>query len=274
MQLEPIADGVYLWEGAGNGPGDTNMGAVVDPDGITVIDTGMVPSQWRPFAEAIRNLELPVRRIVLTSADIWHVGGTRAFPNAGVYATKIVSDLLDQPLAIAAYCAFMPEHAGEFAELAESGTRSVTHLIDAPAVLTERIEVIPAPGHSSGDCVVLIPDTDVCFAGSLLTVGTRPLCFAGNPSEWVETLSAIREFATRFVPGRGPLGTRADVDALRAYLTACIGANGDLNALIGGPWETWTHARFDAVNIECAQLRQNGTDGLPPTMLRWITPPS
>ena len=78
-----------------------------------------------------------VRCIVLTSGDIWHVGGTRAFTHAAVYATPSVSELLDQPLAVDAYQTFMPEYADDFADLALLGTRTATHLIDAPAVLTE-----------------------------------------------------------------------------------------------------------------------------------------
>lgn len=273
MPLIPLADNVLYWPGSeGRGPGCTNMGVVIDSDGITVIDTGMVASQWQPFAEAVRELGAPVRRVILTSGDIWHVGGTRAFPNAAIYATPSVSELLDQPLAVDAYRAFMPEFADEFDVLALTGTRTVTHLIDAPAVLTELIEVIPAPGHTIGDCIVLVPDADVCFLGSLLSVGARPLCFSGNPKEWSETLASVRDFATRFVPGRGAVGTRADLDAMRAYLDACVAARGDVAALAAGPWSAWGDARFDHVNVECAALRERGDGGLPPTMRAWITP--
>jgi len=273
MALEELADGCYWWPGHDHGsPGVTNMGVVVDDDGITVIDTGMVRSQWEPFADAVRALDIPVRRIVLTSGDIWHVGGTRAFTHAGVYATPAVSALLDQPLAIAAYETFMPEFVEEFEELAVLGTRPATHLVDAPAVLTPRIEVIPAPGHTPGDLVVLVPDADVCFTGSLVTVNTTPLCFFGNPTEWVETLDSIAPFATRFVPGRGPFGTSSDVATLRAYVAACIAARGELAALASGPWDTWSERRFDAVNIECAALRARNDGDIPPTMRAWITP--
>ena len=78
-------------------PGSRNAGVVVDDDGITVIDTLMVRSQWEPFAAAVQELDLPVRRTVLTHAHIDHVGGTKAFPASAIYGTPVTSDALDQP---------------------------------------------------------------------------------------------------------------------------------------------------------------------------------
>jgi len=110
--------------------GYSNAGVVVDDDGLTVVDTLMVRSQWEPFAEAVHALDRPVRRIVLTHAHVDHVGGTKAFPHAAVYATPVTSALLDQDMPIDAYKAFMPAFADEFDELAEIGTRPASHLVD------------------------------------------------------------------------------------------------------------------------------------------------
>jgi glyoxylase-like metal-dependent hydrolase (beta-lactamase superfamily II) len=57
----------------------SNAGVVVDDDGLTIIDTLMVRSQWEPFAAAVAGLDLPVKRVLLTHAHIDHVGGTQAF---------------------------------------------------------------------------------------------------------------------------------------------------------------------------------------------------
>src|SRR3954454_11769908 len=108
LTLHEIADGVFVWLQPGGESGVSNAGVVVDDDGITVIDTMMVRSQWEPFAAAVARLGMPIRRLVLTHAHIDHVGGTRAFPNAMVLASPQTSTLLEGEMPLDAYKAFMP----------------------------------------------------------------------------------------------------------------------------------------------------------------------
>ena len=75
----------------------------------------------------------------------------------------------------------MPAFDEEFDDLAELGTRPVTHLVDGAAQLTPRVEVLPAAGHTAGDLIVLVADVDVCFAGDLCFFGVTPLAFQGEP---------------------------------------------------------------------------------------------
>ena len=77
--LEPIAERVYAWLQPGGETGVSNAGVIADDDGLTVVDTLMVRSQWEPFAAAVEMLGAPVRRVVLTHAHVDHVGGTTAF---------------------------------------------------------------------------------------------------------------------------------------------------------------------------------------------------
>jgi cyclase len=121
--LHEIADGVFVWLLPGGENGVANAGVIADADGLTVVDTLMVRSQWAPFAAAVAELDRPVRRCVLTHAHIDHVGGTRAFPAAAIYATPAASWALDQPMPLDAYKSFMAAFADEFDDLAEVGTR-------------------------------------------------------------------------------------------------------------------------------------------------------
>src|SRR3979409_1745716 len=99
-RLHELGDGVFAWIQPGGESGVSNAGAVVDDDGITVIDSLMVRSQWEPFAAAVETLGRPVRRLVLTHAHIDHVGGTRAFPNAMVLGSPQTSELLDGEMPV------------------------------------------------------------------------------------------------------------------------------------------------------------------------------
>lgn len=265
-ELAEIADGAYVWLQPGGESGVSNAGVVVDDDGVTVVDTLMVRSQWEPFVAAVNALGRPVRRIVLTHAHIDHVGGTRGFPSAAVYGSPQTSELLDGEMPLGAYKAFMPAFDAEFDELAAIGTRRVTHLVTGAAQLTERVELLPATGHTAGDLMVLVADADVLFAGDLCFFGVTPLAFQGDPRTWADVLDPLPELAGTIVPGHGPLGGAPEVRELQAYLRHCVAG-----VIPPGPWDAWPERDpRDAINIERAQLLAQGRDELPPAMLRAI----
>src|SRR5262245_40004069 len=228
----------------------------------------MVRSQWEPFAAAVAAFERPVKRLVLTSARIDHVGGTRAFPAAAIYGTTATSDALDQPMPIDAYRSFMPSFAEQFDDLAEVGTRPVTHLVDGAAQLTPRVELLTAVGHTAGDVLVLVADSDVCFAGGLCSFGVTPLAFPGAPSAWAAVPEVVAELADVIVPGHGPIGGIDEVNALQDYLRACVAADGDVRAIPAGPWDEWTEREHDAINVERAAMLARGDQTMPPSMLK------
>jgi cyclase len=263
--LETLGDGVWAWIQPGGGSGISNAGVVADDDGLTVVDSLMVRSQWEPFAAAVAGIGSPVRRLVLTHAHVDHVGGSRAFPMAAVYGSPATSALLEQPMMVDAYKAFMPAFADEFDELAETGTRKVTHEVYDAAAVTARIELLPASGHTAGDLMVMVDDADVLFAGDLAFFGVTPLTFQGDPATWAEVLTTLPDLASQIVPGHGPLGGATEVEALREYLLACV------EGKVGpGPWDGWIERERDEINIERAAMLAAGEapTTMPPSMLR------
>ncbi len=156
--------------------------------------------------------------------------------------------------------------AEEFDDLAEIGTRPVSHIVDDAAQLTPRIELLPASGHTAGDVMALVADCDVLFAGDLCFFGVTPLAFQGDPKTWADVLDAVADLADVIVPGHGPIGSAAEVRELQAYLRHCVEGS-----IPPGPWDRWAdRAERDPINIEKAAMLRAGDDGMPPTMLKAI----
>jgi cyclase len=266
VTLDLLVEDVWFWTDDSPGVGHPNAVAVVDDDGITVIDTLLAPSQFEPFADAVDALGLHVRRAVLTSSHMEFAGGTARFRLAAVYGSRQASAHLDQPADASVYRHLYPEFAGEFPD--DLRTRPVSHVVDAPVQLTDRVSVYPTGGQMAENLVALLPDAQVLCAGAMCSFGVTPACFQGDPTAWADALDGLVGWAPIVVPGHGPIGGAEEVRDLQAYLRACVDARGDAAAIPPGPWDDWPGREFDAVNVERAALLARGEDTIPTSYLR------
>lgn len=249
------------------GHGAANAAVVVDADGITVVDTLMVRSQWEPFGAAVDAIGSPVRRVALTSSNVEFAGGTTRFRLAAVYGRPQASTHLDQPADPQLFRRLHPAFAGEFDD--EFRTRPVSHVVDAPVQLTPAVALVPMSGQQEENLVAVLPGAAVVLAGAMCAFGVTPNAAQGDPARWADELDRLAELAPVVVPGHGPVGGEEEVRELQAYLRACVAAEGDAARLGDGPWRRWSGAaEWDAVNVERAALLADGRDEPPPTLLR------
>lgn len=259
--LIELADDVYVWSGTGC-LASPNAGVVVEDDGITVVDALLVPSQAAALAEALDVFGRPVRRLVLTASHVPYVGGSSRFPLAAVYGSAVTSANLDLPPNTAGYQHLFPEHAEEFVALT---TRRVSHVVQQPAWLSQKVVAAPLAGHQSPNLVVQVPHANVVFAGALCSFGAHPLGFEADLDAWLISLGTVVEWGAVIVPGVGPVGDADDVARLAGYLADC------LDAAAGGATHTtgraWQDAAFDAVNVERATRLAAGDPSPPASAL-------
>jgi cyclase len=264
VEIIEVGDGILVALRAPSGFGSANSAAVIEDDGITVVDAGTVPAHAREFAAVLTEIGIPIRHLVYTSPHVDHVGGSTAYPLAAVYGTPETSALLDQPPNIDAYTHLAPELAADFVGLT---TRPVSHTVREAAWISSRIVVAPTQGQTGENLVVQIPDANVVLAGAMATFGVVPPAWAGNPVGWADQLDVILGWGTTVVPGHGAVGGEAEVRALQEYLRAVAGA-GPSGAIPPGEWTTWSNQRFHPANVERAAQLSVDDPNPPPTILR------
>jgi len=269
-ELLELAPNTFAWLQEPDGHDCANAGVIVDDDGITVVDTLMVPSQVDPLEHALERHGVPVKRVVYTSSHIEYVGGSPAFWMAARYGRSQTSALLDQPANIDVLQRLHPSYAHELTLLEERPTRPVSHTVDVSAYLTTSHLVVPTQGQMLENLVVLVPDAEVLFAGAMATFGVTPNAFDGDPAAWADALGELMELAPIIVPGIGPVGGAEELIALQAYLYACVDADGDVAAIPAGPWDEWSDRHLDEINVERAAMLARGDHDVPPSMLRLI----
>jgi len=265
-ELVPLAPGVSAWLATHVGHGNTNAGVVVDEDGITVVDTLMVPAEWEPFGATVDAIGRPVRRVVLTSSNIEFTGGTTRFRLGAVYGRPQASTHLDQPADPELFRRLHPRFAAGFDD--EFRTRPVSHIVDADVQLTPAVTLVPMTGQQAENLVVVLAGAGIAFAGAMCSFGVTPNAAQGDPARWADELDRLVDLAPVIVPGHGPLGGAEEVADLQAYLRAVVAAEGDPRQLGDGPWRSWTDREWDEANVERAALLAEGRDEPPASLLR------
>lgn len=271
MAVEPnlvqLGQGVYAFTHPDPRFGNSNVGLVIDEDGLTLIDTTATPAQAEVTAHAIDRLAgqlgLPIKRVVITSSRVAFTGGSGIFWSAAFYGTEVTSTQLDAPANPPAFRTLLPHLASAYPD--DFATRPVTHTVTERAQLSGAVVLDPLTGESAGNLVAFVESANVVFAGAFASFGVTPLGHDAYPTEWIAGLRGMAAAGVTVVPGHGPVGGSADVDDLIGYLEACRSTPTD-QPLPNGPWDRWTDRRFDPVNIDRMRLLAQGRDEPPASM--------
>jgi glyoxylase-like metal-dependent hydrolase (beta-lactamase superfamily II) len=127
-------------------------------------------------------------------------------------------------------------------------------------------------GHTPSDCFLVLQGENIAFMGDLAFFQCQPFMAYCDPEAWQAQLKEMEgsEFET-FVPGHGPLGTKADIVLQRRYITfleelvgRIIKEGGTveqaLQQSLPEPFDAWLSggmARFEA-NVRSSYERLSG----------------
>ena len=221
--LKQIGKGVYA---AISGRAGGNTGFVIGDDAVLVIDTFISQPPARDLLAEIRKLtNLPVKYVVNTHYHLDHVAGNAIFTEAGATVIAQRNELAWVRTENLKF--FQQNGATPTAEQRALVAALVEPQITFDHTLeinlgTRAVHVFYMPGHTGGDSVVYIPDTDVVFAGDLAWNQRIPNLIDATTSLWIESLDKIiaaHPNAT-FIPGHGDVAHAQDLAAFRDYLAA------------------------------------------------------
>ncbi|MGV0005719.1 MAG: quinoprotein relay system zinc metallohydrolase 2 [Candidatus Porifericomitaceae bacterium WSBS_2022_MAG_OTU9] len=209
ITLEQIGNGVYVHYGQHlgvehHGREDiANLGVVVGPDCIAVIDTGGSVAVGKKLRQAIGNISTkPICHVINTHIHFDHVLGNPAFADAG--ASFAGHWQLPEAL-VANRDFFTNDFAAEIgqSQLPEPNLEVLdSHEISLGPGRILKLRAWPA-AHSHSDLTVLDEASGVIFAGDLVFQGRIPT-IDGELLGWIEVMSQLRTIEVqKIVPGHG-----------------------------------------------------------------------
>jgi glyoxylase-like metal-dependent hydrolase (beta-lactamase superfamily II) len=258
FELEQLADGVYAALASPDGRAFSNGGIVDLGDQTLVFDAFETPAaaiDLRSAAEQLTGRSVSYLIISHCHADHW--GGNQAFaPETSVITTHAIRE--EMPEAIG-WLVELKENPSELEEAiretrehldAETDEQQRTSLEASIRRMTGWLEGLPslevrypdqtfsgklvfhgtkrtaelvevAPGHTASDAYLLLPADRILFMGDLGFLRSQPFMVYCDPQAWISELGRMEQLDVEtYVPGHGPLGSRADLELQRQFITS------------------------------------------------------
>lgn len=225
VETVKLTETLYMLIGQGG-----NIGVSAGPDGVYLIDDQFAP-MTPAILEAVRAISSgPIRLVVNTHWHGDHTGGNENLGKEGalIFAHENVRSRMEKGQEVTAFERPAPPAPKAALPHLTYNDRSAIHLNGEEAQL---IHVHGA--HTDGDTFIYWPRSNVVHTGDLFFNGFYPVIDAWSGGGIDGVIAALGKVLdktnaeTRFMPGHGPLATRADLIAFREMLkTASASAHG------------------------------------------------
>jgi glyoxylase-like metal-dependent hydrolase (beta-lactamase superfamily II) len=219
-----------------------NSGIVVGDDGVLVVDSGYSAAAGREILADIRRITpLPVTCVVISHHHFDHAWGNQVFDQATVVGhtnarTMMLGETESYQQRMIAYAPTSSQWYGltpdDLArQLAETRITPPDVSFDDRMIADppgHRVELLHfGAGHTSGDTLIYLPESQVLFGGDLICNHVLPNAMDGDPLHWPAVLEQVGHLdINAVVPGHGGVGDRSvirDFDRCLAGLTAEVG---------------------------------------------------
>ncbi len=221
IKTEKLSETSYMLTGAGG-----NMGLSVGEDAVFLVDDQYAPMSPKIRAAIATVSKKPVKFVVNTHWHDDHTGGNEAF---GKSDTVIVAhENVRKRMSTGQLIEFLGNQVKPFPKVA---LPVVTFTQDVSFHLNgDDISVVHVPNaHTDGDAFVHFKKDNVVHMGDLFFNKLYPFIDTSSGGRVEGVIAAVDKVlaqtndATRFIPGHGPLASKADLVAYRAMLEAISG---------------------------------------------------
>ena len=253
FQLVKVADGVYAAIAKSGGLASGNAGFVIGDDSVLVFDTFSTPAAIEELIAEIQTLtKLPIKYAVNSHYHLDHTGGNQVLIARGVPIIAHDNLIKWQTTRNKRFLPAPEELQKRRADAAKQLSETPEDQKDKRATLERQIRRLDAmmaikltnptltfgagtvhlylgkrevilstlPGHTGGDVLAYVPDTNVVFTGDLGWSKTLPNLVDATVNDWIPTLDKILNQypAAKFIPGHGNVAEAAEIKDFRDYL--------------------------------------------------------
>jgi cyclase len=251
VKTTDLGHNTYMLEGAGG-----NVTIAVGTNGVIMVDSEFAPMHDKLKAAIAAVTKQPVRYLINTHYHGDHTGGNAAFGNEDVIivAQRNVKNRLANPSPGAN--GQTPAAAPPAAIPTSLYTDKMTVAVAGPSAQVVHI----ANAHTDGDSFVYFPEANVMAVGDTGGPNRYPnmdVRGGGSIDGMIAGTQAYLDMAndrTKFVPGHGPLSTKADFQSYHDMLVKIRDSVGKLKA--GGKTEDQAVAAKPLAEIQ-AQIHQD-----------------
>lgn len=258
FELKQIAEGVYAAIAIAGGGARSNAGIIDLGDHTLIFDTFLTPTAAEDLRAAAEHLTGRLATYVINShAHSDHWCGNQVFAShAPIIATHQTWEMIPMMMD---YMEQLKEDPSELEkEVQEDEERLKTetdarrrkaleasigrgrHVLASLPTLEfrlpnqtfegtlvfhgpkRRVELLTeGKGHTDSDAYLVLPEERIMFMGDLGFFQTQPFMGSCDPAAWMAQLESMQQSNVEtFVPGHGPLGTKADIALQMEYITA------------------------------------------------------
>jgi glyoxylase-like metal-dependent hydrolase (beta-lactamase superfamily II) len=205
VSFSELGGGSFAYTAAG----DPNTGVVIGDEGVMVLDTQATPVMARDVIARIRAVtDKPIDYVVLTHYHAVRVLGASAYGAKHIIASEETRELIEERGAqdMASEIARFPRLFRSVESIPGLTRPNVTFRGEMRVWLGKReVRLLQlGRGHTKGDTVAWLPESEVLFTGDLVEFGATPYTGDAYLGDWAATLSRLAALKPRaLVPGRG-----------------------------------------------------------------------